>query len=143
MNVITRDFGEIFVEDSEVLEFVRPIYGFEHLRRFVLLSDESVGKDLVWLQSIEDAEICFILVNPLVSIRNYTPSILEDVLIALGAGELVPWCIAIIATDFQDSTLNLKSPIMINPFTKRAAQIVLDEEYPIRQRILAEDAGVR
>lgn len=138
----TRDFGEITVEDSEVLEFARPIYGFEQLRRFVLLSDESVGKDLVWLQSIEDAQICFILVNPLVSLPGYAPHISADIEIALGKGGLVPWCIAIIAPDFKESTINLKSPIIINPFTKLAAQIVLEEDYPIRQRILPQTMGV-
>lgn len=142
MTIKTRDFGEITVADSEVLEFARPIYGFEQLRRFVLLSDEGVGKDLVWLQSIEDEEICFILVNPLISVPSYAPHISGDVQIALGKGGLVPWCIAIIAADFKESTLNLKSPIIINPFTKLAAQIVLEEEYPIRQRILPQDTGV-
>lgn len=143
MIIKTRDFGEITVEDSEVLEFARPIYGFEQLKRFVLLSDEGVGKDLVWLQSIEDAEICFILVNPLISVPQYAPYLSEDLQITLGKGGLVPWCIAIIASDFKESTLNLKSPIIINPYTKLAAQIVLDEDYPIRQRILPQDTGVK
>lgn len=137
MKISTRDFGRLEIEDKEILQFIRPIYGFEELKQFVLLSDSSVGSEFVWLQSIEDENICFILANPLIAMASYHPKVGTELEEELGGGELVPWCIAIISSPFQSSTINLKSPILINPQTKLAAQIVLEEHYPIRQNILS------
>ena len=52
MKIETRDFGEMEIDPKEVVEFLSPIYGFENLRRFVLLYDDNIPP-FTWLQSIE------------------------------------------------------------------------------------------
>ena len=42
MKIETRDFGEMEIDPEEVVEFLSPIYGFENLRRFVLLYDDKI-----------------------------------------------------------------------------------------------------
>ncbi|MBP0981435.1 MAG: flagellar assembly protein FliW, partial [Oscillospiraceae bacterium] len=41
-------------------------------------------------------------------------------------------CLMVVRNGIEDATINLKSPIMINPAKKLAGQVVLDEDYPVR-----------
>lgn len=142
MKVIrSREFGEIMVAEEDIIRFVKPIYGFEELRDFVLITDDEVGAQFAWLQSVEEENICFILVNPYVVRPNYNMTLPADVVSTLMCTEVVPWAIAIVTTDFAQSTANLKSPILINPTRKIAMQAILEDDYPIKQRILGEERG--
>lgn len=143
MKIKTRDFGEIEIDPAEVVEFLSPIYGFEELRRFALLYDDSVPGPFTWLQSLDDIKICFILMDPEAIRPGYAPQLPKDTraLLKLREGEDVIWrAIAVIPQDFADATVNLKSPVVINPAGKCAAQIILDADYPIRARLMEEAA---
>ena len=140
MTVKTRDFGAIELDDKAVLEFATPIFGFDKLRRYVVLSDEEMGAGLFWLQALEDEEVCFILLDPLDLGLDYFPEVPADAPEELGQ-EPVVRVIAVVPQDFKDTTVNLKSPILINPKTQRAAQVILDADYPIRLRVFDGEDG--
>ena len=140
MTVKTRDFGAIELDDKAVLEFATPIFGFDKLRRYVVLSDEEMGAGLFWLQALEDEEVCFILLDPLDLGLDYFPEVPADAPKELGQ-EPVVRVIAVVPQDFKDTTVNLKSPILINPKTQRAAQVILDADYPIRLRVFGGEDG--
>lgn len=137
MKIETRDFGIIEMEEEDIITFRQPVYGFEHLTRYVMLSEEEMSNGFVWLQSLEEVDICFILVDPQVLDTDYHPLIPRSVAELLGEGDEICWCIATIPENFEKATANLKSPIMINPHQKCAAQVILDEPYPIRQPIVS------
>jgi flagellar assembly factor FliW len=44
----------------------------------------------------------------------------------------------VIGETFRNSTVNLKSPIIINHKTNLAVQVILDQDYPIRQSIFSQ-----
>ncbi len=142
MIIQTRDFGPIEIDDRELLDFQQPIYGFEHLSRYALLSDPEIGSGFGWLQSVQEPEICFIIVQLAAVFPSYQPIIPAGVRRQLGfqpQEEIPCWGIAVIPAEFQNSTVNLKSPVLINPRPRHAAQIILDEDYPIRAKLLAQD----
>lgn len=142
MTVKTRDFGAIELDDKAVLEFASPIFGFEQLRRYVVLSDEEMGDGLFWLQALEDEEVCFILLDPLDLGLDYFPEVPADAAKQLELdAEPVVRLIAVVPKDFKDTTVNLKSPILINPENQRAAQVILDADYPIRLRVFGGEEG--
>ena len=61
---------------------------------------------------------------------------MQDVLILLQAvpeDDLDCWVLMVIGETFRDSTVNLKSPVIINHKTNLAVQVILDQDYPIRQ----------
>lgn len=141
MNVETRDFGPIEIEPQDVISFVQPIYGFDQYQRFVFLYDQH-NSHIVWLQSVEEKNICFILVRPEVVRRRYEPdSLPAESRDLLGEGELTFWLVTVVASQFADSTVNLKSPIVVNAAAGRAVQVILEEDLPIRHPLVSGRKG--
>ena len=64
MKMKTRDFGQIEIPESEIYHFTQPLFGFEEYTDFVILHDDEIGENIVWLQSVQEPGLCFILVDP-------------------------------------------------------------------------------
>ena len=80
------------------------------------------------------------MLNPLEVRRDYAPVVMQDVLILLQAvpeDNLDCWVLMVIGETFRDSTVNLKSPVIINHETNLGVQVILDQDYPIRQPIFS------
>lgn len=140
MIIETRDFGTMEIDEKEMLVFMDPVFGFEDLTKYVLLSDDETGAGLMWLQSAEKAEVCFILLDPEEFGLDYQPDIPENAAKEL---EIKEACairvIAVVPDNFRKSTVNLKSPIVINLENKKAAQIILEADFPIRMPLFEEE----
>lgn len=132
MKYQTRDFGEIDVAPENMVEFRQPLYGYEGFHKFTLLYDEAVGEQISWLQSLEDPGLCFIVMDPHAAVPNYAPRLPADIDRLVGAGELHCFVTAAVHDDPAQTTLNLKSPIILNVETRLAAQIILEQAYPLR-----------
>lgn len=132
----TRDFGEREIPDSKVIIFKQPIFGFDDYKRYTLIFDEEIGEQIVWLQSLEEPGLCFLLFNPSQFGEFYKPEITEENEKLLGTGEYVCWTILSLKEDFETSTVNLKSPVIINSTTGVAAQVLLEQDYPVRHPIM-------
>lgn len=141
MLIQTRDFGEIDLNEEDVITFKRPIYGFDELSRFVILYDDEISDRFVWMQSVEEPDICFVMIDPSIVRPDYQPTIPEKITELLGEGDCICWSIINIREKFEESTANLKSPILVNPLHKSAVQLILDDDYPIRQRIMPAGEG--
>ena len=132
----TRDFGEREIPDSKVIIFKQPIFGFEDYTRYTLIFDEEIGEQIVWLQSLEEPGLCFLLFNPSQFEDFYKPEITEENEKLLGTGDYVCWTVLSLKEDFEASTVNLKSPVIINSTTGGAAQVLLEQDYPVRHPIM-------
>lgn len=132
MKIRTRDFGEIEVGREEIITFCQPVFGFDGLSEYVFLYDREFNEHFVWLQSAEDENVCFILTDPATVVADYAPILPDSVEKMLGEEDCMCWLIMSIPEQFKDSTVNLKSPIVVNPTRKRAVQVILDEDLPIR-----------
>ena len=139
MKLETRDFGEIEIDENEIVTFAGPIFGFEKYHTFAFLYQEKVSEHFVWLQSTEDPDLCFILVNPHTITEHYTPQLGEGASDLLGEGEYMCWLMASIREPFETSTVNLKSPIVVNPKLHLAAQFILEGDYPIRHPLFRKE----
>ncbi|GHU53087.1 flagellar assembly factor FliW [Clostridia bacterium] len=128
----TRDFGEIEFPKSDVITLVQPLYGFEEYKTFALLSDSNTEGYLSWLQSTTDESICFILINPEAFQIDYNFDLDDHYVVKLGNGDYSVWLISVIKEPFINSTVNLRSPIIINQNNGKAIQAMLDSDYPVR-----------
>lgn len=146
MRIETRDFGAMDIDEKQVVRFVQPILGFEEQRDYVLLYDDAVGDCFIWLQSLQDKDTCFILLPPEAAVGHYCPSLPKESLELLEMeqpDQAAFRVIAVVPQEFKNATVNLKSPIVFNPQKLLAAQVVLDENYPIRARLVEQDEGVK
>ena len=138
MKLFTRDLGEIEIDEKDIVTFTGPIFGFEKYRRFVFLYQEEIVENFIWLQSVEEPELCFILVQPDLITDHYQPQLPKEAKTLLGDGYWMCWLIVSLREPFQDSTVNLRSPIVVNPELRQAAQFVLEGNLPIRHPLVRE-----
>ena len=142
LKILTRDFGEVEISEDDVITFIEPIFGFKDYSRFAVLTEESIGLDFAWLQSVEDASVCFILVNPSTVVGQYNPVLPTRVAELIETDEPMFWLVAVLRDTLEKSTVNLKSPIVINPVSKSAAQVILEDDLPIRYPLMGSKGGL-
>lgn len=135
MKVLTRDFGEVDVNEYDIIKFEQAIFGFENYTNFIMLYDNDFNGEYAWLQSTQEPDLCFIIANPLLTINNYKPDCSKEAEKIIGPGEYEYWLIMVIKDDFKESTVNLKSPVIINLKNNKAMQIILEDDYPIRYQL--------
>lgn len=136
MKYMTRDFGEVDAAEEEILKFTQPIFGFEDCKRYMLLRDEEIGESIAFLQSLDRREVCFTLFDPSGLSDVFQPRLPPQTDSLLGQGELHCWVIGVVPEDFRETTVNLKSPVFINTETRLGAQMILEQEYPVRYPLM-------
>ncbi len=128
MEIETLRFGRIEVHDDKVITFPKGLLGFAASRRFILFPHKE-GSPFFWLQSIDDGNLAFVVMNPLLVTQDYRIDLAEEVLAELGAdeGELEVMCIVTIPQEHPENmTVNLLGPLIIAAHNRLAAQIVVN-----------------
>lgn len=137
----TSRFGQVEVEESRVFRFSEGLLGFGHLREYARLQGPA-STPLEWLQSCEDPEVAFLIMNPLLFKDDYRVPVTGEELASLGlespeAGEVR--VILVVPPNPALMTANLQGPLVFNPVTRRARQLVLaSPEFPLRFRVFAD-----
>lgn len=139
INLSTRDFGVIPVDTAQFISFPNGIFAFENEKSFALLSPLGEDNHPMWLQSTATPGLCFIVFNPQLMLKDgYNPDIAQSDIepVSLSSKEDAMYLsIAVIPEDYKKSTVNLKSPIVINTATSTAVQVIVNDDYPIKHPI--------
>ena len=140
MKVDTKAFGLIEVEEKQKIEFPQGLFGFEDNREFVLLDAEH--QPFYWLQSTDEQEIAFILINPFLFRQDYEVNISNEELAVIGLNSPENALIFVIVTIPQDGksmTANLQGPLVINRQNMTGLQAVLsDARWKTKHDIISE-----
>ena len=136
MKCNTRDFGEIELSPSDIIEFIHPPFGFEDYTKYILLFDDEIQSPFAFLQSTEDPHLCFTLIDTTVFSSIYTPQYPQNVFSKLGEGDIQSFGICVVPADISKATVNLKSPILIGLTSHKGLQVILAENYPIRHPLM-------
>lgn len=121
-------------ELPDELAFVEPPPGMATLTRFDLTALDETGF-LFALRSLELAGVRLFVIPPQAYFENYAPEVSPSVRTALGLdATMQPVMLAVVHPGGDDATtVNLLAPIVVNPVTGAAAQVVLDgDEWPLR-----------
>ncbi|MDI6785648.1 MAG: flagellar assembly protein FliW [bacterium] len=137
----SKPFGEIEIENPVIIEIKDGIIGFEAKKKYVLLDSKEEGI-FKWMQSIDDQELAFIVISPEVFHPNYKLEASEEDLRSIGlesSEEVVYLAIVVVPEDPSKMSANLQAPIVINPKTFLAKQIIsTNPQYTVRHYILDE-----
>lgn len=140
MQIKTKVFGEVTIDDDKIIDFPNGIVGFPDLVQFTLIHDEEKGKDSIhWLQSIQEPAFAMPVIDPLLVCPDYNPEVEDELL--KNIGELQPEETLILVTvtvpkDLTKMSVNLRGPIVINAAEKKATQVIVDDdEYPVKYPI--------
>lgn len=122
-------------EDMRII-FPEGLFGFEEYHTFIPFSIEEDNEAMFFLQSEEEAHLSFIIMDPFLLKADYCPHLSDADKKALGVSEeeeLSYYVLCVTKEPAEESTVNLKCPIVINAATRQARQVVLDaEEYGLR-----------
>lgn len=134
MIIKTRDFGEEEISEEVIIDFPNGVYAFEENKRFVLLSPCGEDKYPMWLQSVDNPNLCFIVFDPREFVPDYSVELDKETkeLLKANGAELDLLCMAVVPDEYINTTLNLKSPIVINSEAKKGVQVIAAENYPLK-----------
>lgn len=146
MKVTTSRFGQIDVPETDIIQFSEGLLGFDHLKKFCIVdpADETL---IMWLQSAENPEVAFPILEPKIFKADYKVRLSANELRLLnidstkGKDTLV-FSILTIPSEISEMTANLKAPLVINTASRIARQVVLQEneysvKFPIYKEMLA------
>ncbi|WP_461205752.1 flagellar assembly protein FliW [Clostridium sp. DL1XJH146] len=125
MLVKSRFLGELQIEEDKTIEFEDGILGFEEYKNYCIVPIPQKEKFYI-MQSIEDENISFILINPWDSFEDYEIDIEYSQLKKMAIEDSEQLAIySIVSFKKNGMTANLLAPIVINADNKKGAQIVL------------------
>ncbi|HEX30366.1 TPA: flagellar assembly protein FliW [Candidatus Poribacteria bacterium] len=145
MRVKTLRFGEIEVDEGEIITFPEGLLGFAGHKRYVILEPREIAP-LKWLQSVDEGWLAFVIVDPFIFKRNYEFDVPEDCAKQLGmrdASDAIVYVILTVDDDPSKTTANLQAPILISKRTRLAKQLILmNGDYDVRYPVLRSEEQV-
>jgi flagellar assembly factor FliW len=137
MEIRTSRFGVVTVDDQRIITFPRGLLGFPDVRRFALIQ-AGQGNYFFWLQSVDDANIAFVVTDPSTFFKDYDVAMREETLGDLAFSDLKFAQVFVICNKVGDwLTGNLLGPIIVNSENCLAQQVVLTEKkWTTRQPLL-------
>jgi flagellar assembly factor FliW len=131
LDIETLRFGKIAVQEDKVITFPRGILGFAKNKQY-LLFPHSEDSPFLWLQSVEDGDLAFVVMNPRLVKADYSLDVDQNVLNELDAKQETDLEVVCIVTiprnDPKRMTINLLGPIIINAKSRSAMQIICDKQ---------------
>ena len=133
MEIHGTRFGVLEFNKEEVIEINDGLLGFPLSKKFLLF---PYGKDssFFWLQSVDEAEIAFIVVNPFDFFTDLEFSIqdADTQVLDLERGEDVEVFSLVTIPEGRPEEMrtNLAGPVVVNTINRRGKQILLKEFSP-------------
>jgi flagellar assembly factor FliW len=139
MVITSKRYGSLEVPDNKIITMERPILGFESLRFFCLVEVDDLAPFLL-MQSTEDPEIAFLVMNPLLFFPDYRIEINSQEIAELEVTDpntVETYVIMTMVRKPRDITANLQGPILINTRNNRGKQLVLvNSDYRVQHSVL-------
>jgi len=145
----TKYLGKISFEPGSELEFPCGLPGFECRKRFLAVTFPA-SEPLIYLQSLEDPDLCFITMPLLAVDPRYRLNVSKEDLNRLGLrpasqpriGEDI-LCLTVLSMREAGPTANLLAPIVVNLRNRRAVQAIgPDGGYSHQYELIPAEASV-
>jgi flagellar assembly factor FliW len=141
MIIQTGRFGQLEISNEDLITVPQGLLGFPELTRFCLV-DPADDTLILWLQSLDNANIAFPVLEPKVFRADYAVRLSAAELRELRLDHLKQAAVLSILTipaDVSQMTANLKAPLVINLKEQLARQVVLQEnEYSVKHLMFKE-----
>jgi len=138
MKIQTKFHGELKIKPEQTWNFPKGLPGFEDEKELALLPIEGNGIFQV-LQSMKTGEVAFIVGNPHTLVEDYSFKVDEPTIDLLGIKEpedVFVLSVLSLKEPFESSTINLQAPLIFQTKTKKAKQMILnDDNYSMRHPI--------
>jgi len=138
MQIETKRFGKFDVSEDQIIYFEEGILGFPNSHRYILVPHQPESP-FVWLQSVDESYLSFLMINPSVVKPDYVVQLPKSAVESLKlqtASEGVVFAIVVVPEDPMKMRMNLRAPVIINTQKRLGRQVVLEDtslqiRYPI------------
>lgn len=144
MEINTKYFGKINVDESKIIHFENGLFGFEDYKDYTIFydSEQETPPLFSWLQSTTEKNLAFPVVNPQRIRENYDP-IVEDALLEplgeFGEDDMVVLLLATVPADVKKASVNMKAPLVIHAGNRKGVQIIAENgDYEIKHYIIKD-----
>ena len=141
MLIKTSRFGEIEIHEDQIITMPSGLIGFSEDRRFVIREDEA-AKPFLWLQSVDNDALAFVMIEPHFSFSNYELELTKETLKKLKAEkteDLSVFVLVTMAKSMEDVTVNLQGPLVFNLEKKLGLQFIIPEgKYSTRHSLFGD-----
>jgi len=116
--------GDVPVDIRDVVTMVAPMPGFEACRQFVVAVNPELAP-FTALSGLDESKPAFLAVDPRLVLHGYDASLDETARRQLGAApdDALLW-LALVRAAGDQTLVNLRAPIVINPQQMRGVQLV-------------------
>ena len=132
--------GEIRFETDQVIKLLGGPIGFSQVTDFILLENADI-EPFRWLVAVDDSQLSFAVIDPRSLVDGYKIELTQpdrERLQIDESSDVLPLVIAVLGARPEESTANLKAPIVVNSTRMVAAQIVLtSSKYDVKHPLLA------
>ncbi|MDR0616395.1 MAG: flagellar assembly protein FliW [Synergistaceae bacterium] len=144
ISLTSTRFGEMEVDEGDIINFPAGIPGFEDKHSWILVGDEDNA--IMWLHSIDDGSLALPVTTPESIKGDYNAKLPRESLEQIGELDIKDIILLIVVAIPPgrpwDMTANLRAPILVNWGSRVATQaIALNEDYDFRFPVL--DAAAR
>lgn len=139
MKIETKFLGEVDITNEQIIQFDEGIPGFEEAKQFVLLPIDA-DLPIASFQCTTNAQIGFIVAYPFTFKLDYAFDLSDgdkESLQIEKEEDVLVYSIMTLKETFEQSTVNLLAPIIINKAKNIGKQLILQdgEKYPLRFQI--------
>lgn len=143
MKLQTLRFGELDLQETEIIHFEQGLPGFEDSRRFTLVEVEDHAP-FAHLQSADNGELAFVVVDPFEFFPDYEFDLPESALEGLkitAPEQIMIRVIVSIRDNLESATANLVAPVAFNMEKRLGRQVVLAKTgYMTKHALFMSDA---
>ena len=128
MELKTKARGTIEVADDAILTIPEGLFGFEDYTKYALI--ESEYEPFLWLQSCEDSNLAFLIVDPFLISTEYEADIDDASLAKIGVKkpeDIIIMTIVTVPNGGGKITANFQGPLVINKSNKMCLQAILND----------------
>ena len=128
MEVKTKSNGIVNVEEKQLVTFPEGLLGFEQYKNFALIDSEY--EPFIWLQSTEDSQLAFLMIDPFLICNDYEADIDDLTLKSIGVEspeDIIIMTLVTIPKDGSAITANFLGPVVINKKNKNCMQVILND----------------
>lgn len=128
MEVETKANGVVEVSEKQIVTFPEGILGFEDFHKYALINSEY--EPFIWLQSLEEKNLAFLLIDPFLISSEYEADIDDESLKKIqvtSPEDIVVMTIVTIPSDGSEITANFLGPLVINRRNNKCMQVILSD----------------
>ena len=128
MEIVTKARGKIEITEDRLITIPAGLFGFEQYTKYALV--DSDYEPFIWLQSCEDPNLAFLIVDPFLICSEYETDIDDESLEKIGITkpeDIIIMTIVTVPHDGSSITANFQGPLVINKQNHQCMQAILTD----------------